>query len=146
MRKRGSWSITHGMSKTPMYKVWSAMKRRCFFSSDKGYKWYGARGIKVCERWMEFKNFYKDMGLCPKGLQLDRINTNGDYDPSNCRWTDPTTQGNNRRDNHMLTYKGKTMTMAKWIRECGINKTTFIMRLRRGWSLERAMTKPRWNR
>lgn len=74
------------------------MKQRCLNPNTKEYKWYGARGIRVCERWMKFENFLKDMGRRPKGLTLDRKNTDGNYEPTNCRWASMKVQENNRRN------------------------------------------------
>lgn len=87
---------THRMSETPVYAVWLSMKGRCLRKTDKYWKHYGGRGIKVCKRWMKFENFYKDMGE-PNGLTLDRINNNGDYKPSNCRWATWKVQANNKK-------------------------------------------------
>jgi len=87
----------HGMYKTKIYKVWSAMLHRCNNPKSTPYKWYGARGIKVCKRWEKFTNFYKDMGDQPKGLTLDRINNDKGYSKSNCRWITHKENCQNRR-------------------------------------------------
>lgn len=90
-------NIKHGMHNHPMYKVWSEMIQRCENQKNSGYKRYGARGIKVCDRWREsFDNFHKDMGERPEGMTLDRINNDGNYEPLNCRWVSHQENCNNR--------------------------------------------------
>lgn len=89
--------ITHGMSRKKVYHTWQQMKQRCGNKNHKLYKWYGGAGITVCKRWLKFDNFYKDMGEHPDGLSLDRINPNGNYEPSNCRWATSRIQALNKR-------------------------------------------------
>ena len=89
---------THGLSKTNTYSIWIGMIKRCSKENAANYKNYGGRGIKVCERWLEFENFISDMGKRPEGFQIDRINNDDDYKPENCRWVSPKENSNNRRD------------------------------------------------
>lgn len=88
---------THGMSYTSIFRIWSDMLSRCNNSNHKNYHNYGGRGIKVSENWLKFENFYKDMGDRPKGLQIDRINNDGNYEHGNCRWATASQNVNNRR-------------------------------------------------
>lgn len=88
----------HGLYKHPLYEAWCKMKQRCYNKNHNSYKYYGERGIKVCERWNSFENFLLDMGERPSAIHsLDRIDPNGNYEPTNCRWSTPKEQCENRR-------------------------------------------------
>lgn len=125
----------HGMSRHPAFAVWHSMKERCETPTYPAFKNYGARGIKVCERWSNsFEAFWTDMGSTYKqGLTLDRIDNDGDYTPDNCRWVDYTVQANNRRRNHMVG----TETAAQFARRVGVKYTTILYRLFHGVPMER---------
>ncbi|KKL78882.1 hypothetical protein LCGC14_2020410 [marine sediment metagenome] len=107
------------------------MLRRCNDPEHKSYKYYGGRGIKICERWWKFSDFLKDMGECPDGLSLERVNNNGNYEPGNCKWATQKEQCNNNRRNVKLTYKGKTMNMVQWAEELGISRACIWARINR---------------
>lgn len=130
----------HGMCKTTVYKAWLNMKARCNNSNNPQYHSYGGRGVSVCKRWHDFKNFFEDMGAPPKGTSIDRINNNKNYTPKNCRWADVSTQNNNRRDNKWITWRGKTQTLAQWCRQTGVNYQLASQRLLDGWLIEKALS------
>ena len=100
-----SRNYKHGMYGTKTYKAWGGMKERCGNPKNKEYRNYGGRGIKVCVKWQYFKNFFRDMGVSPKNMSLDRIDNNKGYEPSNCRWSTPKEQANNRRIENMVWNK-----------------------------------------
>ena len=134
---------THGLSKTRTYDTWANMVQRCTNPKASGWLKYGARGIRVCERWTAFENFYADMGECPAGLTLDRKDSLGHYEPGNCRWVTQAIQQNNRGNNRRLTFGGKTMTLMEWSRETGLPREVIAKRLDLlGWPIEEALTKP----
>ena len=115
------------------------MKSRCRNQNVPNYSSYGGRGIKVCSAWESFDSFLADMGECPEGMSIDRINVNGDYTPENCRWATRAEQANNTRANVFIEYQGKKMTRAQWERELGLGATTLRGRLRSGVPLEKAL-------
>ena len=118
---------THGETKAKLYGVWNNMKDRCYNKNSKSYHNYGARGIIVCEEWINsyenFSTWAKANGY-EEGLSIDRINVNGNYEPSNCRWVTIKEQANNTRFNVYITYQGKTQTMKQWAQELGLNYWT----------------------
>jgi hypothetical protein len=142
----GQHKRTHGMTNTPTFRIWDGMLRRCRNSFDARYPMYGGRGISVCERWLKFENFLADMGEKPKGLSLDRIDNDGNYQLSNCRWTTMRVQSNNRRSNKTLTISGVTRTYAEWERASGLKPGCVHQRLAYGWSAERAVSPPVYRR
>lgn len=131
---------THGMRNTKEYRTWQDMLNRCRNPSVQSYIRYGARGIITCERWNNFINFYEDMGDKPDGYSLDRIDSNGNYEPSNCRWIPLAEQQKNTSRNRRLTYLGETKIIADWSRELGIKPSTISKRLKYGWSEEKALS------
>lgn len=133
---------THGHTDTATYRVWRGMISRCHNDTDSDFPFYGARGICVCLRWREsFAAFLEDMGEKPKGKTLDRWpNNDGNYEHSNCRWATPKQQARNRRDNHLITRNGKTLSLAEWADYCNIPHYVLRNRLKMGWSTERALT------
>ena len=137
----GSGHITHGLAGTVEYNAWLAAKQRCEGLTLAGYKNYGGRGIKVCERWKRsFENFLADMGRRPSVRHsLDRIDVNGNYEPGNCRWATRKEQNLNKTSSVRLTFKGKTQTATEWAQEIGVKAKTLQLRVRRGWPIERIL-------
>jgi hypothetical protein len=106
------------------------MKKRCYAINTPGYELWGGRGIKVCDSWRyNFERFLDDMGKCPDGYSLDRIDVNGHYEPSNCRWASASVQANNARSNVFVEYDGKSQTLAQWSVELGINYPALYRRI-----------------
>lgn len=129
---------------SPERNTWRHMHDRCYNSSNSYYKNYGGRGIVVCSRWRTFKSFFEDMGPRPDATySLDRIDTNGNYEPTNCRWATQIEQQNNRNDNCWVTYEGLAMTTAQLARKVGIPQDVLRNRIiRSGWSVEKAVQTP----
>lgn len=140
----GCWrvdrSTTHGMSRTPAHFSWIEMIKRCRNKNHKSFKYYGARGITVCDRWLKFQNFFTDMGKRPKGMSIERIDNDKGYSPDNCKWATRKEQMRNTRGNTHITYKGKTQLLIEWAEELDIEPHMLSTRLRRGWSVARALT------
>jgi hypothetical protein len=113
------------------------MKQRCYNQKTKQYKNYGARGIAVCDRWLEsFDNFFADMGDKPDGMTLDRVNNDGCYEPSNCRWATKEEQQKNKRTTQIFEFDGKRMTMREWAKHLGVHETTLASRRNSGYPIE----------
>lgn len=113
------------------YNSWLSMKSRCFSKKDPAYERYGGRGIIVCDRWLGpygFQNFYADMGKRPEGMSLDRINNDGPYSPSNCKWSTWKEQNRNRRSNANIAWHGETHTLKEWSEILGLSYGMLVMR------------------
>ena len=130
----------HGMTDTPEHHAWKHMRGRCNNPRHKNYALYGGRGIEV--RYSAFEDFLADVGQRPApGYTVDRIDVNGHYERGNCRWATRLEQGSNRRNNHYLTFNGRTQHIAAWARELGIDRLLIRQRIGAyGWSVERALT------
>lgn len=124
--------------------AWRHMKSRCHNPNHKQFSNYGGRGIKVCQRWREsFWNFLEDMGDCPPGLQIDRINNNGNYEPGNCRWATSEQQQRNKRTNRLFTVRGVDGCLTELANKFGaVSYQTVRQRLSKGWDTELAFTHP----
>lgn len=145
VRKTGveNHSYKHGQCRAQIYHIWGGMIDRCYNPISPYYHHYGGRGIKVCDSWRDFNNFYADMGDVPeKGLSLDRIDTNGIYEPSNCRWANVVQQNRNRRNNTRLSCFGVTKCLEEWAIELGIDSRTLSWRKCQGWPDEKILTTP----
>ncbi len=136
----------HGHYYERLYGVWRDIKDRCYNENNKEFFGYGGRGITVCDEWVkDFQAFY-DWSMAngyKEGLTIDRINNDKGYSPDNCRWANMKTQSNNRRSNHLITYNGKTQTIAQWADEMEISYDALVARITKyHWTIERALTEP----
>ncbi len=124
-KNRAALSTKHGLSSNPLYFVWASMMDRCYNEKFQDYRNYGGRGISVCERWHNVTNFVADVtNGYKKGLQLDRVENNGNYCPENFRWATRKENNRNKRTNRMITVNGVTKSMAEWVEETGVKYTT----------------------
>lgn len=140
----GAGVKTHGLSKTPEYHIWKAMKARCYNQQHKNFPDYGGRGVKVCDRWLSSAaNFVADMGVRPSpSHSIDRIDCNGMYEPSNCRWATQKEQTRNTRRSSLIEHGGRTMTVAEWADVLGVKESTLHHRLYAGWSEKKTIETP----
>ena len=145
--KRSTMHASHGLSNDPLYSVWSGVIRRCTNPNDLSFGRYGGRGITICDEWRhDFQAFYDHVSKLPDcledGYTLDRADNSLGYMPGNVRWVTAIEQSRNRRNNHMITYGGKTQCLQAWANELGIRQGTLSNRFKRGWSAEKALTQP----
>lgn len=134
---------SHGMSRTKVYRAHRAILQRCLNKNCRARKNYSGRGITVCTRWLKFENFYADMGDPPTPKHsIDRINNNGNYSPSNCRWATHKEQARNQRSNKKVFYMGKRKTVAEWAEIFGHSSKDIYQRISRGWTAKRAIETP----
>lgn len=133
---------------TRLGSIYHNMKTRCYNPNYDKYQYYGGKGIKICDEWLNsydaFEEWAESHGY-RKDLTLDRIDVNGDYTPDNCRWIGLVAQANNRTTNRIIKYGGKQLTIAEWARELNIPDTTLRQRISEGWSIKRAFTEPYHN-
>lgn len=133
-----------GRHRHPLFNIWKAIIQRCENPKHDAYALYGGRGIRMCEHWRsDFEAFATDMGERPSLRHtVDRRDVNGDYEPSNCRWATMKQQGNNRRDNRLVQWDGQRLTLTEAATLAGISTELLSWRLKRGWSVARALTQP----
>jgi len=133
----------HGMSDTPIYACWAKMKSRCNNIKDKYYRQYGGRGIKVCERWNKFSEFFKDMGESySQELSIERIDVNKGYFPSNVRWATASEQSLNKTNSTFLEHNGVRQTVSQWAKQIGLSDGALRHRIRVGWDTKRILETP----
>lgn len=148
----GDANIRHGHCRrverhSPEHKTWSGMIQRCCNPNHTEYHSYGGRGITICAEWVDsFETFLRDMGNRPAGCSLDRIDVDGGYNKSNCRWATQKEQCRNMRTNRMLTFNGESRCVAEWVEVTGIKRDAIVRRLAKGWSVEQTLTTPVRNR
>jgi len=138
-RKNSEYRHLH---KTPIYRAWASMKQRCLNVKNVNYPRYGGRGITICDAWLDFANFYKDMGASQyKGGSLDRVDVNGNYSPTNCKWSTPKEQSNNRRHHRMIKWHGQTRNLTQWGELLGIKSSTLRQRFYvYQWDINKCLT------
>ena len=139
-----SRSTKHGCAprrnQTSTYRCWGGIIKRCTNPRDKRFEHYGGRGITVCDRWRDFRNFLADMGERPSGYSIERIDVNGHYEPSNCKWIPMIEQCRNTKRVIHITIGDETRLLADWARHFGIDYRLVSARLKRGWSIGDAFT------
>ncbi len=141
---RKEWQKKHGLTNSRIHQIWTAMKQRCYNQNADNYNRYGGKGVTVCDEWKEnFQAFY-DWAMANgyrDDLTIDRIDSNGDYEPSNCKWSTNLEQANNKRCNINITYNGETHTIAEWSRITKIPYGTLRRRIVDAkWDIETALT------
>lgn len=138
---------THSLSKTRLYRIWNNMKTRCYNPNSDNYKYYGGKGVYICDEWkdnfLNFRNWAVDNGWDENALgqecTIDRIDNNKPYCPDNCRWANHIEQCNNQTSNKVFEYNGETHTMSEWARLLNINYSTLKDRIRKGLTFEDAI-------
>jgi hypothetical protein len=140
IQQQGFKNKDHGQRNHRLYKSWQGMLRRCNNPNDFGYYNYGGRGIEVCNRWKDINNFLLDMySTYQEGLELDRINVNGNYEPENCKWVTRKQNMNNMRRNRIVEYNGIKKTVSEWSDELNIPYKRLLARLN-NWDVEKSFT------
>lgn len=132
---------------TSLYRIYHLMKGRCNNPNKPDYKWYGAKGIRVCEEWSKSYSCFKEWALAngyKEGLTIDRIDSDGNYEPNNCRWVDMVVQNNNKKNVPKYEFNGEEHSISEWARILGVSRELLRDRITRlGWSVEKAFSTPR---
>lgn len=135
--------LTHGHTDTKLYGVWCGIKARCYNANSAAYERYGGRNIQMCNEWrnsyIDFETWAIGNGYTD-GLSIDRIDVNGNYEPSNCRWVNATAQANNRRTNRILNFNGEEHTLTEWAQMLNVSPKTLFSRLYAGHSVEEILS------
>ena len=140
----GNIRKSHQMTKTPLYNVWCGIKQRCEYKKHVAYDRYGGKGIKMSDEWKDFMTFYNDMSEgYSKGLSIERLDSNGDYCKSNCKWATTTEQANNKKNNRIVTVDGVTDTLANTCRIHGFEYFFVLRKLHSGETMEEIVTQLR---
>lgn len=136
--------LKHGLSHSGEYRTWLCMRQRCYNKNDGRYRDYGGRGIRVCQEWHKFENFFADMDPKPSSAHsIERLDNDGHYEPCNCIWATPKRQARNRSTNILISFNNETKLMIEWAEMIGIKYDTLKSRLRKNnWSVVRAITEP----
>lgn len=138
-------ATTHGLSRTREFQSWRSARDRCFNPSNKNYRHYGGRGITMCDEWRDSPaQFVADMGPRPEGTELDRIDVNGNYEKSNCRWADDRTSSQNQRRAIIITHDGLTLPLKEWAARTGIRYGILLKRYHQGTDLFASVRAPGW--
>lgn len=138
----GNTHRKHGQYNTRLYRIWSNMRQRCSNPKNDNYHLYGAKGVSVCDEWKDFAVFSKwamQNGYADN-LSVDRIETDKDYCPENCRWATPQEQTDNRKCTRYVSFNGKTQTLKRWSEETGISYKVLLWRVSHGWTAKKALT------
>lgn len=135
-------AVKHNAINTREYITWTNIKARCTNPNNSAYHNYGVRGITVCNRWLDsFENFYEDMGNCPKGFSIERINNDEGYNKSNCIWASSKTQSMNRRSNFIVNYKGEEKPLKQWCEDLNLEYKKVFARIKQlGWTIDKALS------
>lgn len=133
----------HGCVDTPEWRTWASMNSRCDNPRNRSWGRYGGRGVKISDRWRSFENFLSDMGRRPSRFHsIDRIDSDGNYEPGNCRWATAQEQSDNKRRTYKITARGKTQTITAWALETGMSRLTIWKRAKQGWDPEDILSVP----
>lgn len=145
-RHFGEKNSSHGGHGTRLYNIWHGMKQRCYDKGCHSFPLYGGRGISVCDEWKHDFTSFRDWAIChgySEELSIDRIDTNGNYSPENCKWSTQEEQQNNKKNNLLLTLDGETHTAPEWGRMLGIPVHVIYNRIRYGWDVENILKRPK---